>query len=151
MNLENTSLLEEEIINQAINYRKSKYRYNGMTLKEYCNTNSILYSKITSKIYKLEKKYPDKTIDEIITLALENKRICKYYYNGMTLRDYCGDKYFTVLRRMKKLENTFDDIPDSDLMLVALEKKSIEEILISNNKYIDNDIRQNIMIKKKIF
>ena len=147
---DNPDLTEEEVIEKAINYRKCKYSYNNMTLKEYCDKNGILYSKITNRIYKLQELYPEKSLDEIISLALEKDRNCKYYYKDMTLRKYCKNdsEYITVRRRLLNLTQKYGYIPVEELTMVALKEKTIKEVLVSNNIYKDLDIKENRLVKK---
>ena len=63
----------DDIIDLAINYNKkanNKYYYQGISLVEYCKNHNLEHKKICERIRNLKKKNPDKSIDEIIGLAI---------------------------------------------------------------------------------
>ena len=127
----------------------SKYYYNNELLIDYCKKNNINYTTIVERVNKLKKEYPKKGNNEIIEMALDNNRKCKFYYKDKTLSSYCNDpkKYTTVYRRLIKLIDKYDNVSIDDLTMVALKEKTIEEVL-SENDYIDKNIKKNKVLKK---
>lgn len=122
----------DDIIDLAINYNKkanNKYYYQGISLVEYCKNHNLEHKKICERIRNLKKKNPDKSIDEIIGLAINfnNNFINKYYYQGKPLTEYCKLNNLSVdviRRKIKELKKVHPE-------------KSIEEIaqiVIDNNK-----------------
>ncbi len=140
----------EEAIELAFNYKKSRYMYEGMSLKKYCDNNNIKYTIILYRLYKILDENPDLSIDEATRKALDNKNHCRYFYKGKSLRSCCKSKneYITVYRRLVKLIGKYDFIPEEELALVALKEKSIDDILHAF-KYKDSEIKNNRLVKKK--
>lgn len=99
---------------------KLTYTYNNMPLSNYCTENDLNYNSIKTRIYHLKREYPDKTIEEIIELAINYKKKPnnKYYYQGIKLTDYCkaNDLNASTIRdRIKVLsernpQKTLDEI-----------------------------------------
>lgn len=120
----------DEIVNLAVNYETQpiKYYYKDLPLVEYCKLNNLVYSKIRTRLYRLITEYPDKSINEIIEMAInfENKNI-KYYYNGKTFKQYCeenGIDYAFVLRRIRNLKKTNPNKTFEELFNIALDKNN---------------------------
>ena len=147
----NPDIQTEKLIKLALDYKPVKYMYNGISLKQYCDSNDICYSKIKNIIYYLEKQYPKMAIDEIVKIAMKDERKCKYYYNGKTLRSYCDNQaqYISVYRKVNKLINKYKNISVEELILVALNEKTLEEVINASNEYKDMDIKQEVLEKRK--
>ena len=58
----------------------AKYYYGGIPLKEYCEENSIKYSKIIDRILALRKKDPTLSDEELIAFALNEDNYTDYRY-----------------------------------------------------------------------
>ncbi len=119
-NLSNDELVTlaiEEFVNK--NY---KYFYEGVTLKEYCESHSdITYGTVLAYINREKKKNKDISIEEIIKqyIEKEHKGIYKYYYLGIPLKKYCEENnlnYKSIITYMSKHRNTsqFKDLSDDE-------------------------------------
>lgn len=132
----------EEIIELALNLNrnyKSKYYYQGKTLKDYCNEKKLNYKTSLVRIRKIKEKNPDLAIEDILELALNpNKILIKYNYKGMSLYQYCAENkinYYTIYSRIwRKIHNNqevnIDEIMDS--YYAGLNKKKTISILQKN-------------------
>ena len=116
--------------------RKNLQCYNGIPLVDYCKTNNIKIEKIRNRISKLKKRYPNKTIDEIITMAIEyQNEKNKYYYKGILLVDYCDLydlKYDTIRYRITSLSKKFPNKTMEDIIELAINS--------AKEEYFYNDI-----------
>ena len=121
----------------------AKYYYGGIPLKEYCEENSIKYSKIIDRILALRKKDPTLSDKELIAFALNEDNYTnnrgEYYYQGMSLKQYCiknSINYRTIMARIQKLKILNPNLSKEELVHYAL-KSGDESIhcFLSRNRY----------------
>lgn len=128
----------DEIIDLAINFNNNfinKYYYQGEPLTVYCRLNNLSIDAIRQKIRKLNKIYPQKSIEEITKIVIDNNKLSlnNAYYQGMPLKVYCESnnlKLETIRRRFAKFKNEY---PDKEF-------EEIIELAITFNKKIINII-----------
>ena len=106
----NKGLSLEEAIKKPIN-QATKNFYKGMSVRKYCKENNINYSTVG---YRINMGW---SIEDAINTnkkeayKIGQKKHKKYFYNGMSVIDYCKKKnipYRTVLRRIQKGWNIED-------------------------------------------
>ena len=121
----------------------AKYYYGGIPLKEYCEENSIKYRKIIERILALRKKDPTLSDEELIAFALNEANYTnnrgEYYYQGMSLKQYCiknSINYRTIMARIQKLNILNPNLSKEELVHYAL-KSGDESIhcFLSRNRY----------------
>ena len=103
----------------------SKYYYNGISLRKYCLDNNINYNTILYRINIIGEKYPYKSLDEIIYLAIHYERY-KYYYNGIPLKNYCLNNnldYIIIISRIGMLKQRYPDMILDDVIDLAIKYK----------------------------
>ena len=105
----------------------AKYYYGGIPLKEYCEENSIKYRKIIERILALRKKDPTLSDEELIAFALNEANYTnnrgEYYYQGMSLKQYCIKKsinYRMITQRIRNLRKKESTLSDEELITLAL-------------------------------
>ena len=119
----------DEIIDMSINYiDASKNYYKGVLLTEYCKKNDLNIETIKSRMFRLKKEYPDKSIEDIIELAInfEKKINYKYYYQGKPLIEYCEKNklnYKTLCSRIRYLKSTNPDKDINEIIELAINFK----------------------------
>ena len=121
---------EQEIIDHVINMYGTnvKYYYKGISLKQYCIKNNIVYQTILERISNLSKEYPTLTKDELVIKAIEefNNKNYRFFYEGVPLKEYCkehGINYDSI--RVYINRNKTDELSDDDLIKQYLNKEHI--------------------------
>ena len=96
---------------------KTKYYYQGIPLKEYCEANSISYSTIGTRIIAKQKENPTLSIDELVVYAVESYQssVEKYYYQGMLLTEYCKKNSLSYPTIYTRIQTRIKQCPDSSL------------------------------------
>ncbi len=112
------NLSDEELVKYAIeNYTDStiKYYYQGILLSEYCKSHSISYDKIYSRIQARKKQYPNLSNEELVKYAIESyiNPAIKYYYQGVTLFDYCKKNFLGYVAIVKKIHKKLQEFPEA--------------------------------------
>ena len=81
--------LVEAIMNQYQPF-EPKYKYKGLSLREYCSKNNLSYYSVISFVKRKLKKDSTKSIDELIDEGINtiNRYGIIYYYKGIPLKDY---------------------------------------------------------------
>lgn len=143
----NDELFSKYMINE---YRKNKYCYQGMSLKEYCEKNMLDYIRIKTRMKALREKIDD---SEIIETALDDDRYHstvserktgKYYlYKGYTLRKYCKLKkldYGKVLEEICKIDEKNPEMPNEEIIELAINRQ--DDDFVSNERIVE--IRKQI-------
>ncbi len=103
-----------------------KYEYLGMSIEKYCQKNNLSSRTIYRRIDRLKKKYPHLTPDELVTLAFDNKKLNKYEYLGMSIKEYCERKNITpqqVYNRVGFLKKQNPALTPQELFELAITKK----------------------------
>jgi len=112
-----------EIINEVINTELrpvySTYMYKGMTFKEYCDANGLVFKNESLKVTALRKKdeYKDMPLSKIIDIALtpkersHNSSVCKYYYEGVSVSEYCKSHGLTYTYVIRKINESLKQNP----------------------------------------
>lgn len=129
----------DEIVQLSVDEYKNlniKYMYNGVTLREYCESEGINYEAITTQIRRLKKKGKITDNSEIIRLSIvEYKKLnIKYMYGGIPLVEYCkneGINYDTIKRRIRKIKEE-GKITDVDEIV----RLSVDEYKDTRTKYM---------------
>ena len=136
--LKNPNSTIEEMINEFNNrtyIKKSRYKYNGMTLRKYCEKNNINYLNVLKYInnYKHNDNKPEISDEELINKAIE--LYTEIFYKGISLKIYCEYKKnlrYTEIRNFilnEKKENP--NISEDELV-----DKYIEIKYKRNGKYM---------------
>lgn len=104
---ENPYLSYEEIINKYLETTHRsifKYYYLGIPLKEWCDENNLLYSRVMNAIryYKNKDEFKSLSDEEIVSLVIDKYKPSerKYFYNGKSLYKYCEENninYYSVV------------------------------------------------------
>ncbi len=70
-----------------------KYKYQGISLRQYCLNNDISYYSVIDFIKRKKNINADLEVDDLIHLAITtiNKNNIIYYYNGIPLKDYVSE------------------------------------------------------------
>ncbi len=68
-----------------------KYKYDGMSLSNYCEKNKLNYSSMIDRVISVKNANKDISDDEATRIAVEEKGgpNIKYFYDGIPLADYC--------------------------------------------------------------
>ena len=141
-----------------------KYRYNGISLSEYCKNNNINKSIVYSRIYQMQnsKKYENYTDQEIVDSVMESA--CKrqeYKYNGIPLCEYCKNNNINisvVYARIQEKRNNknYENYTDQEIVDLVIESickrykyngKSLSEYCKNNN--IKRTTIYNAIYRKK--
>lgn len=132
---------DEELIKLALEFSSgkvtSKYFYNNIPLKQYCQENNINYRTIITKIAFLRKKdeYRDYTNDEIVKIIIETmtlKTKNKYYYQGILLKQYCelnNLSYQRIILKINSLKKQEEYANQSieEIIKIAIELKPLKK------------------------
>ena len=118
-------LAMEEFANE--NFR---FFYNGIPLKEYCETHpEINYNSVRSYINREKEKNPSLSDEELIEkyLEKEHKGIYKYYYLGIPLKQYCLENnlnYKNLITYMSRYRDTddFKSLTDDEFVLAIMDQ-----------------------------
>lgn len=119
----------DKVISFALSssFNSSKYYYKGVLLIRYCEDNNLNYDTIRKRIYTLKNKYPNTSLDDIIDIAI-NKTLndsCKYYYNGVSLYEYCKNKdvdYMSIKGRINYLKKNGSNLYDVNIVKFVIEE-----------------------------
>ncbi len=106
---------ESEIVGKVIEAygTNTKYFYKGMSLRQYCLNNNIVFGSVENRINRLRAYYPKLTDNELVVLALEvyTNGHYKLFYKDEPLIEYCQKNphlnYDTIrlrIRREKQIE-----------------------------------------------
>ncbi len=76
------------------NRSRPSYKIDGLTLKQYALRHNYVYPTLIAYIQEIRKKYPDKSDNEVVLLAVryyEENHVPKtqWFYKGVSLREYC--------------------------------------------------------------
>lgn len=109
-----------------------KYIYEGIPLREYCREHDISFSMVQSRMFRYKQKHPELSDNELVTYAMEEfkNRNYKYYYQGITLIDYCKNNnrsYQVVYGRILNKKKTNPELSDEELVIYALEDYHLPE------------------------
>ena len=128
----------ENIINVYIKNNskisKSSYKIDGLSLRQYAQVHNYVYPTIKTYVQEIRKKYPDKSDNEIVLLAIkhyEEKHVFKelWFYKGERLVDYCKKNdlsysaIFSYLNHMNIKDS--QNIPE-EAMEIAIKKYYIK-------------------------
>ena len=66
--------------------------FEGLSLYEFCKKNNYSYSSLKGFIYSAAERNPLLSVEDIVKLYIEqeHKGVFKYYYKGVTLKEYCN-------------------------------------------------------------
>ena len=118
-NLDNDSFIN--LIMDNYHASQIKYTYKNQSLYTYCSNNNISYYSIVSFVKRSLKKESTKSIDELISDAINTINIhgIIYYYKGIPLKDYASDHNLnansircSILRRQLKSNKSLQEIVD---------------------------------------
>ncbi len=125
----NAGISDDEAVRLAIENNingNTKYKYQGTSLKTYCQTKGIVYKTVLNQISKLQKANPNLSNEEVVTIVLDNfcnQRI-KYMYQGLILSNYCeinGLNYGNIIQRIQRLKKLNIGISDDEVVRIAIE------------------------------
>ena len=131
-------------------YKKSEtlYFYDGISLFEYCKNNDYLYSSVYNYIQEKIKADKDVTVDEAIEEAITTiKRFgIIYYYNGVSLVQYCKDNDLNVSYvrdTIKRKKDKFGDTRMIDDIIEETVKEYEQRKYIQEISKIFSELNQN--------
>lgn len=169
-------LSDDEIIAKVIKAygTATKYKYNGVSLRQYCLKNGLEYSTILSRVNELKKKNVENnndnnseqelavdkklTDDEIVTLAIEefkNKNY-RFFYDGIPLKEYCElhpeINYNTIRTFINREKERNPKLTDEELIdrYIAKEHKGIYKWYYLGFPLIDYCFEANLNYKNII-
>ncbi len=124
----NPNLSDEELVSYVLNpdnYHDYKYYHQGISLKQYCEANSINYGMIKWRIKNLKERNPDLSDEELVSYVLNpnNYHDYKYYHQGIPLKQYCeanSINYGTITKSIRNLKERNPDLSDEELVSYAL-------------------------------
>lgn len=113
-NDKNNNQTDQEIVNRAIETygQKRKYFYQGISLRQYCLNNNIIFDSVVNRINKLRNYHPELKDNELVILAMEvyNNGHYKLFFKGEPLIDYCHKNpdlnYDTIRLRINREKKT---------------------------------------------
>ncbi len=117
------SFTQQEIVDKVIKAygTNTKYFYKGMSLKQYCLNNNIVFGSVENRINRLRTYYPSLTDNELVVLAMEvyiNGHY-KLFYKGEPLIEYCQKNpylnYDTIRSRIKQEEKINPNITSAEI------------------------------------
>lgn len=109
-------LTDEELVNVIMEEYQPfelKYKYQGISLRQYCLKNDISYYSVIDYIKRKQNVNSDLEIDDLIHLAITtiNKNNIIYYYNEIPLKDYAKENglnsasIYSAIYRKRAKEN----------------------------------------------
>lgn len=138
---QNIEISDDSAVKQVVeNYINGnvKYKYHGMPLTIYCESNNINYPMILQRIHKFQKLKPELSIDSILELAFSNDffndRRRKYQYDGISLSEYCkknGLNYIQIIQKISCLKKINPEISNDEAV-----KLVFENYVHRNTRYI---------------
>lgn len=136
--------LNEDIYNNYIidEFRKSKYYYQGVSLKNYCERMMLDYYRILSRIRLLRGKVDENIIietalnDNKYHCVINERKVNKYHlYRGYTLKKYCklnNFDYVKVLAEICKIDESNTNMSVDEVVDLAI-KRQDEEFVLNEN------------------
>ena len=106
--------------------------YKGLKLIEYCKNNGIIYDSITQKLTKMKKseKYQGLSKDEMIDIAITTYRNSgapvKYFYEGISLVEYCNQNrlnYPVIVKNIHKFKKENKSLSIEKIIEMAINYK----------------------------
>ena len=126
----NEQKVSDEIIEEEVSGfidSKTKYTYQGMSLKKYCEMNNINYQKIYTRLKRLkDKSLVNKMISDYMNEAnnTNDKKRKNHNIDGMTLREYCivhGIVYPTIKTYLQNILKENPNLEDDEALRRALD------------------------------
>ena len=122
---------EQEIVDMVIKAYGSaiKYKYKGISLRQYCLDNGINIKTIMARINNLKKKNENLSNDELVILAMEefDNQNFRFFYKGVPLKEYCEShpeiKYNTIRVYINNEKRKNPELSDNELIEQYLNKK----------------------------
>ena len=115
------------------NYIGTKYYYNGVPLKIYCENNALDYERISGRITRIKGKVDESKIVEIVLdndkyhSVISERKYGKYYlYKGYTLKKHCrlnGLNHTKVLEEILKIDASSDGMSEDEVIELAINRQ----------------------------
>lgn len=117
------SFTQQEIVDKVIKAygTNTKYFYKGMSLRQYCLNNNIVFGSVENRINRLRTYYPSLTDNELVGLAMEVyiNGPYKLFYKGEPLIEYCQKNpylnYDTIRLRIRREEKINPNITSAEI------------------------------------
>lgn len=154
---QNEELSNDELVILAIekfDNKNFRFFYKGLPLKEYCESHpEINYNTIRTYINREKEKNPELSDEELIEQYLDkaHKGIYKYYYLGISLKQYCDENninYRNLITYMSRYRNNdnFKGLSDDEFVEAIMnqyqpfEPKYLYKELTLREYCIQNDL-----------
>jgi len=105
---------------------KEVLMYDSVSLLSYCKSHGVCYHAKLRMIKKLIMQNPDKSVNDIINIAMQNSRNL-YFYDGVPLRQYCkslGINYDTIAKRINRLKSKNANLCIDDIIELSLTQEA---------------------------
>ena len=158
----NEDVYDNYVIDQ---YRKSRYYYNGIPLKIYCENSMLDYHRIIMRIRLLKGKVAESNIvetaldDDKYHSLVNERRVGKYHlYKGYTLKKYCklnGLEFIKVYEEVCKIAEQTPEMPNEEVIELAINRQNEEFALneriqeIRRQKEILNNMKKELLSNNK--
>ncbi len=128
----NDGISDDEAIKIAMEHSingNTKYKCEGVSLREYCQKNGLNYSTLLQRIYRLQISNVGVSTEEIVKIAFEDRinGNAKYVYQGVSLRTYCqkNNISYSVIRGMIcKIQRSDASISNEEAVRLAIEENA---------------------------
>lgn len=105
----------------------SKYKYEGIPLREYCQTHGLNVATQRNRIKTYLNEHPEVGIDEATKIVLDRcgKVFYKYSYDGKSLAEYCREKklpYSKMVSRVESIKEKNPELSDLEATRIAIEE-----------------------------
>lgn len=140
-------LSNEELIKEAIaKIGKTKYMYEGITLKEYCKKNNLSYNNLIRNIRKLRKQYKSHSETELIKMILNKDNNAN---QKLSLKKYCAENnlsYSVIANRIERLKKNekYKDYSNEKLLNEALNYQKRSKYMIDNSTLFEYCKKNNL-------
>lgn len=103
----------------------SKYKYDGISLDDYCASHGLNVGTQRSRIRLYIRKHPGVSEDAATKYVIDHRDRVLYKYNGMSLADYCRENdlnYATMVGRIVSLQDKNSKLSNEEATRMAVEE-----------------------------
>ena len=103
----------------------SKYKYDGISLDDYCASHGLNVGTQRRRIRLYIKKHPEISEDAATKYVIDHRDRVLYKYNGMSLADYCRENdlnYATMVGRIVSLQDKNSKLSNEEATRMAVEE-----------------------------
>jgi len=103
----------------------SKYKYDGISLDDYCKEHGLNVGTQRRRIRLYIKKHPGVSEDAATKYVIDHRDRVLYKYDGISLADYCRENnlnYATMVRRIVSLQSKNSKLSNDEATRMAVEE-----------------------------